>query len=529
MDNSLDFLNEEAERASFISKIEQWTKRIYFPAKDKDKLYEEALQRAEELNISDKFKQIVEETIRKQEKLNALALICPESKLSLQEIGTAQTFGELYKPELRYNSTSETFYFYNGHYWNEDSGKIHAQTLAKEFYQLCMSYAFDYIHDENIRNNFVDVYGKYSSKRNRDTLISDAITILAISESDFDKNLNLLNVRNGTINLETFKLQAHDPEDLLTNYTDVEYIPNAHSDLWESFISSVFPNDKPLQRYVRAAIGYSITGNPKLERMFIFYGKSTRNGKSTMLNTISHVLGSYAKSAPAELLQLKVKDSRVASEDLARLSRCRFLTISEPAQTMVFDVPLIKSLTGRDIITARRLYEKSFEYVPKFSMFLNTNYLPKVLDDSLFSSDRVDVIPFTKHFTAQEQDTSLKQKLQTDENKSAVLWWILTGLNDFYSHGLLRPLSVATETRLYVQQSDKLQSFIDEVLEPVEQPCLTLKDCYTAFKDWCASCGYYTENKSKFIELLEHKNLLLRSATIDGKTVKRVINGYKLQ
>lgn len=517
-------------KQQLIEAAEAWTERIFMkaPPIEQTKLLADARQAAAEAGALEEFESKVNITLRTNSKLSRLSIIAPDSELT--EIKAAATFGALYKTELRYNTTAKSFYFYNGKYWELDEGNVHAQTLAKEFYKLCMSYAWNTIEDDQQREYFIKFYSKYNMKNRRDTLINDSITELAISEKDFDKHTNLLNVRNGTIDLNTFMLREHAAEDLLTNYADVDYIPEARSALWERFISDILPNDKELQRYVRAALGYALTGEPTLERMFIFYGQSTRNGKSTLLNSISNVLGSYSKSAPAEILQLKVKDSRNASEDLARLSKCRFLTVSEPAHSMIFDVPLIKSLTGRDTITARYLHQNSFEYVPKFSLFLNTNYLPRVLDDSLFSSGRVDVIPFTRHFSEQEQDTTLKQKLQTEESKAAILSWLLEGLQDFKANGLnKRPLSVNYATRQYVQQSDKLQNFIDESLEEAEKPCMTFKECYELYKNWCVSCGYASENKGKFKELLNRKSLLLDTATINGKTVRSVIKGYKPQ
>ena len=51
---------------------------------------------------------------------------------------------------------------------------------------------------------------------------------------------------------------------------------------------------------------------------------------------------------------------------------------------MLFDVALLKTLLGRDSITARHLYEREFEFVPQFKLFINTNYLPVIQDDRAF-------------------------------------------------------------------------------------------------------------------------------------------------
>lgn len=515
------------EREKFLTHTPDFCKRILFgaPTSEQPKLLADARARAAELGCSDEFEKRFTEKLRTESKLNHLLMLSPEDNLS--EIKAAEVFGKLYRSELRYNVTGKKFYFYNGIFWEPDNGDIHARQLAKEFHRLMMMYAYEHLESDTAIEAFVKFYGRYGRKSFRDTLINDSITELAISENDFDKDLSLLNLANGTYSLIKHTLQEHDPEDLLTNFANVDFVPGAKSELWEKFIDDVFPNDKELQQYVKAALGYALTGVPELERMFIFYGQSTRNGKSTLLNSVANVLGSYAMNTPAETLQLKIRDSRTASEDLARLSKCRLLSVSEPSHSMIFDVPLIKSLTGRDVITARRLYESSFEFIPKFSIFLNTNFLPRVLEESLFSSHRVDVVPFSRHFTESEQDTTLKQKLQTEENKSAILWWIIEGLRDFQLNGLPHSYSVQIATRDYVQRSDKFQNYLDEALEETDTPSLSAKEGYEVYKNWCSESGFAYENKSKFMEKLRQKGLLLTTATIDGKTVYNVISGYK--
>lgn len=470
------------------------------------------------------------EKARKHNKLNGivdrLELYNPENDLN--EIRAAEIFAKVFSARLRFNTTSGTYYFYNGRYWEKDLEAVHARALAKDFTKAVLMYAAT-LENDDLRANTFTFYGRYNRKSNRDSLIADAQTELHISENDFDKDCNLFNVRNGTIDLKTFEIHDHQPDDLITNFADVEYIPGARSELWERFISDVLPHDIELQRYVKKALGYGMTGNPELERMFVFYGATTRNGKSTLLNTVTNVLGSYATDTPAETLQRKeIKNSSAPSDDLAKLSKCRFVTVAEPDQLMVLDIALIKRFTGRDKIPARRLYEKGFEYEPKFSLFMNTNYLPKVLDNTLFSSRRVEVVPFTRHFTEAEQDITLKNKLRTEESKSAVLAWLLEGLKEYRAQGLKAPMVVNIETRRYEQQSDKLQRFIDSELEETERPELTVKACYEAYKMWCTSCGFTAEGSRVFSEKLRAKNLVLDSATIEHKTVRNVINGYRL-
>ena len=430
---------------------------------------------------------------------------------------------------MRYNTTAKEWYFYDGRVWRIDSGGMEVHAKAKQLFDSLMIYAVS-IGDESVQKLFREYYGRFGSKNKRDTLIRDAADCCYISSEELDRNPNLFNCQNGTFELDTMKFRPHSYEDYITKISNVFYDEKAVSEDWDKFINEVLPHDKEKVKYFQKALGYSLSGSCSLETCFILYGATTRNGKSTAVGTVSYMLGGtdgYARTAQPEVLAVrKNKDSRNASEDIARLAGCRFLNVSEPPQSMAFDAALLKTLTGRDVITARFLFQGSFEFIPQFTLFINTNYLPKVLDETLFTSNRLNVIEFSRHFTLEEQNITLKDWLRTQENISGLFNWCIEGLKLFRSEGLKPPLSVSIATRQYAQQSDKIGNFIDECLEECQGGGCTAKEAYDVYKRWCSDCGYFAEGKQKFMELMRGKNLLKPTATLNGKTAFNVIADY---
>ena len=445
--------------------------------------------------------------------------------------GTSELFADVFRCEIRYNTTAKEWYYYDGKVWKTDNGAMEIHTKAKQFFDALMIYAVS-IEDEPAQKLFREYYGKFGSKNKRDILIKDAADCCYISSDELDRNPNLFNCQNGTFELDTMKFRPHSYEDYITKISNVVYDENAVSEDWNRFINEVLPHDREKVKYFQKALGYSLSGSCSLETCFILYGATTRNGKSTAIGTVSYMLGGadgYARTAQPEVLAVrKNKDSRNASEDIARLAGCRFLNVSEPPQSMAFDAALLKTLTGRDTITARFLFQGSFEFIPQFTLFINTNYLPKVLDETLFTSNRLNVIEFNRHFTPEEQDITLKDRLRTQENISGLFNWCIEGLKLFRSEGLRPPLSVSIATRQYAQQSDKIGNFIDECLEECQGGGCTAKEAYDVYKKWCTDCGYYAEGKQKFMELMRSKNLLKPTATLNGKTIRNVIEDYAI-
>ena len=124
------------------------------------------------------------------------------------------------------------------------------------------------------------------------------------------------------------------------------------------------------------------------------------------------------------------------SEDVARLAGVRFVNISEPDRSLRLDAALVKTMTGNDTMNARFLHENSFDFKPQFKLYINTNYRPAISDLTLFSSDRVIIVTFDRHFGEKEQDKNLKELFAMPNSQSAILNWLLDGYRLIQSEGL---------------------------------------------------------------------------------------------
>ena len=454
----------------------------------------------------------------------------PHAKYQWNDKGLGALFGDVYKNLARYNVTAKEWYYYDGKVWKRDNGNMQASRFAKELSDALLVFA-TMIQDEEKKRNYVDFVNKLGKLGLRETMIRDSRDCNFIEHADLDKGLYLFNCQNGTLDLETFEFQPHDPSDLLSKISNVHYDHDARSPLFEGFIDQVMQGNKEKIEYLQKAFGYALTGDTRLESCFILYGATTRNGKSSLVETISYMMGNTAGYAmnmkPESLAARHNTDSRQANGDIARLVGCRFLNASEPPKRMVLDSALLKLLTGNDSITARHLHEREFEFNTVFKMFINTNFLPLITDDTLFTSGRINVITFDRHFAPHEQNRNLKNLLKKQENISGLFNWCLAGLRKFYKDGLTPPQSITNATSEYRTNSDKVGNFVAECLEDSVSNCSALS-VYTAYQEWCKSNGYGSENKRNFYAELKTKKMFAEQGTVDGKTVKNIVKGYRL-
>lgn len=441
---------------------------------------------------------------------------------------TAELFSELVREFCRYDVTAKEWRVYNGRVWKLDTGSMNVSRLAKVFSDCYLEYGSG-IADEKTKAAFRAWALRYGQLRNRETLIKDARDCYFVSAADLDANPDLLNLANGTLDLRTFAFKKHDPADLLTKCAGVSFMPGARSERWERFIDEVMQGDAAKAAYLKRIVGYALTADTFLECCWILYGASTRNGKSTLIETIAAMLGDYALSMPPETLaQRQTRDTRQASGDIARLNGCRFLSCSEPPKRMLLDNALLKTLLGRDTITARNLYEREVSFVPVFKLFFNCNSLPLITDDTVFSSQRIRVLTFDRHFSPEEQDRNLKTELRSPENLSGILNWCLAGLKEFRRIGEAPPSSVTEATAQYRKSSDKIGLFLDECLEYTGGNSAA-GAVYGRYAVWCSENGYGTDSKRSFFDELRAKGLLAESATVQRRTVRNAIVGYELQ
>lgn len=436
--------------------------------------------------------------------------------------GYGKLFADIFKDKHRYNSTIRDFMVYDGKRWVADSEGLSARNDAKILSDALLIYGAQ--TDANYLKRVVGL----CNLKNRNSMISDAKDFYYLCSEEFDLDDYKLNLLNGTLDLSTdeIKLEPHNPADKLTKICNAEYDPEAKSNVWDEFLNQIMLADKEKIRYLQKIAGLSLTGNTEVESCFILYGSTTRNGKSTFCETLLYLLGDYALTMKPETLALKQNtDSSRASGDIARLAGCRFCNASEPPKRMLFDAALLKTLLGRDSITARHLYQREFNFIPKFKLIINTNYLPQITDETLFTSGRINVVSFDRHFEPHEQDKKLKEKLRDPKELSGILNWCVEGLRLYRCEGLEPPEAVKVATESYREASDKIGNFISECLVPSERNSKA-GDVYDAYVTWCSDNGYGTENKGNFFSELKTKGVFAATGTVDGKTVKNVVRKY---
>lgn len=353
--------------------------------------------------------------------------------------------------------------------------------------------------------------------------------VYPIAMSEFDRNVYYLNCQNGTLDLQTGEFHPHTPQDKLTKIAGAAYDPNAKNPRFTRFVSEVMSGDTEKARFMQKSLGYGLTGDTRYECMFFYYGATTRNGKGTLMESTLHVMGDYGLTVRPETIAAKPSaNSQNPTEDIARLAGVRFANISEPRRGLVLNEAQIKSMTGNDTLNARFLHENSFDFKPQFKLYVNTNYLPAITDMTLFSSGRIVIIPFDRHFEEWEQEQNLKAEFSRPEAASAILNWLIEGYTILKEEGFAQPKAVKDATMSYQHDSDKMELFVEEFLEQEKDAECRTSAVYQAYRNWCNDNGYFAENSRNFNQALRTIGTVVRKRPRNGGEKTTLLTGYRL-
>lgn len=462
----------------------------------------------------------VNEVLKKLNELNAV------ERFPMNDRGSADLFATIFKNVSRYNPTKKDWMYYDKTRWTADTEGMRAKRNAKMLADVLVRYSVTASLPDDKRQSYIKYAAGMMNYRNRNVMITDAKDLNFFENTELDKDDFLLNCKNCVLDLSGNQPKAleHNADLLLSKICNASYNPAADCTLWKKTVNEIMQGDTAKIKYLQKMSGRFLTGDTSEEEFYIFFGATTRNGKSTITEILLYLLGDYATTISPESLAIKAnKDSRTASPDIAKLAGTRLVVASEPPRRMLFDSSLVKTLTGRDTVSARFLHENEFQFKPKFKLILNSNYLPVISDKTVFSSNRVKVVPFERHFTEKEQNKHLKEQLQQEID--GILNWCIQGLSLYRKEGLEPPTAVQIATHEYSEDSDKIGKFISECLEKSDQN-LAAKDVYEKYSQWCNDCGLGVDGRTSFYEELKTKNLLSKTGTVTGKTVKNVIKGY---
>lgn len=325
---------------------------------------------------------------------------------------------------------------------------------------------------------------------------------------------NVLNLANGTLDLDRLELRPHSPEDRLTYVLPYSYDPAAECPRWRRFIAEVLVEedgqapDTELAELFQVALGYSLTCDTRYEAMFWLFGTGA-NGKSTLLAVMQSLLGPLACNVDFSSL------GQPGDYTLAELPGKRVIFSTESERGGQVAEGYLKRIVSGEILTARAIYGAPFQFRPQAKLWWAMNDLPRIRDTSNAIWRRLRLIPFHRSFKGKDRDPRLLDTLRGE----------LPGILNFALEGLrrLRDLGQLPESRAvnqavttYRSESNPVAQWLSERTEPINQPGARAKELHTDYLRWAKETGGQPLNNTAFGNELTRLGVE-RSHTRDGR------------
>ena len=413
--------------------------------------------------------------------------------LKCTDVGNAERLARRHGNDLRWCEAWGSWLVWSGRQWERDDTGETVRRAVDTVRQIGVEAAR--CDDEGRRKALWHHALKSESARSIGSMVTlaRAQSGLAARPDDLDANPWLLNCRNGIVDLRTGELMPHDRDAMCTKLAPVDYDPSARSDAWDAFLRSALDGDTrdgaEVIEYVRRAVGYSLTGDTSEEVLFFVYGPGG-SGKSTFLEAVRAVLGDYATTARFDMFLKREGDAPSANPDEARLRGSRFVASIETDEGKRLSPGTIKRLTGGDIISARELYSRAFDYKPAFKLWLAANDAPRVndQDDALFRRMRRIVFPHGRTGEG-TRDKSIKATLtNASVTGPAILAWAVQGCLAWQRDGLKTPAAVVASTNAYRAENDPLAEFFAARVAFDARATVARKSIRAAYEVWVRDC-----------------------------------------
>jgi putative DNA primase/helicase len=326
-----------------------------------------------------------------------------------------------------------------------------------------------------------------------------------IDRSEFNKDKEWLNLKNGLLNWKTKEFKPSTSNFRSTIQLPIEYDSEATCPTISKFFKEILDeNDVAL---VEEIFGYCLIPDNAQQKSFLLIGEGT-NGKSTLIN----------------LLRRSIGEKNCASVDLQQLEHNRFAasnlfgklinTYADLSPQVLKKTGLFKSITGEDFLSAERKFRDQFQFKPFTRLIFSANQLPEpIYDRSDAFFRRWILINFPNCFEGKE-DKHLLDKLTTPEELSGLLNLALGGLERLHSNGgFSYRLSTDEIRKRYLELSSPVIAFVKDCCELILDGEVTKGELYNNFAD-------YSEKKHlpKYTKRRFHDELIREYHLEEGMT-----------
>lgn len=402
---------------------------------------------------------------------------------------------EEYGDNIIYDSTKKQWRVFSAGRWQEPD---ESYRIILSFYDaIVLNISNGAYHNRNIvvESKWLNNAMNQSKKAAILKLVQAA---KALESKHFDANPNLIGISDLVYDIQAGAARAAAGTDLVLKSLGTTYDANATCPEWDKFLSSIMQGNTEMIGYLQRLVGYFLTTSTKEQEIYYFYGTGA-NGKSTFLDLVKILLGTYSQKLASEtfIKSFGGERSNFTLSNIAKLAGARLaLTDETPTGRVAFDTQSLKSISGDDEITGRALYANTitFQSTAKIVMYGNDKPHSDVNDEGFWRRFRF--IKFAYIVPEEERDKGLLDKLK--DELPGILNWALVGLNEWKMHGLNTPKVVMDDTQSYRTEQDTVSEYLSGNTITEHDVITSTASLFELYEKWCSNNAVEKENMASF-------------------------------
>jgi len=318
----------------------------------------------------------------------------------------------------------------------------------------------------------------------------------------FDKESGIINFKNGLYDIKKRQLYEHTSEIFSINQININFNENAKKiQAVEDFLNRISTDIEKRKQTILEMIGYCMTTSVKEQKAFILYGETARNGKSTLTNIITNLIG---RENVGNVSFYDINNNRFA---VAGIKGKLLNTGAEMTEEYLRDISNLKmSITGDDIEIEEKF--KPREIISPYAKFIfNANTLPRVADKTNGFYRRLHIIPLETSFTDEDAKKFDINKLLTEEaleylaKISVEAYLAMDGQFSNYEES-------DKEVNKYRLDSNSVLAFVNDkeyisnLYEDIRELHLAT-NVYKCYKDYCVENKWNPVGRNSFYDEIE--------------------------
>ncbi len=271
------------------------------------------------------------------------------------------------------------------------------------------------------------------------------------------------------------------PEYVFLNRFPYDYLPGAAPQpLVLKTIAEIADNNPEVISLLYEAMGNCFYLLNSFRGAVMLYGKHGNNGKSTLLNMITQLLG-------------RENTSFLSLQDTAEKFRLpeiygKVANIGDDISSAYLpDSANFKKLVTGEPVMAERKGEAPFAFKSFAKMFFSMNSLPAVSDKSKAFFGRILLIPLNNDFS-RSCDVGLKDRQWTREEMEFLTTLAMDGLKRLRKQGgFTLPEAVREAIKAYEKENNPVAEFLDDFGDIDRKPII---EVYNTYRIWSADNGH---------------------------------------